>query len=66
MLNEHQEVKLPYNRQAKGLELLEREQSILLNKIQSMCVCVLNGLENGWMDFDYSFFICSLWILVRS
>ena len=35
---------------------------MLLNKFQSMFVClfvgvfVLNGLENGWMDFDDSFF----------
>ena len=26
-------------------------------------VCVRDNLENGWMDFYNSFFICSLWTL---
>ena len=28
-----------------------------------VCVCVRDNLENGWMDFYNSFFICSLWTL---
>ena len=35
------------------------ELSKLLNKIRSMFVCVfvMNGPENGWMDFDDYFYL---------
>ena len=37
---------------------------ILLNKI--LCMFLPDELENRSMDFDHSFFICSIWILINT